>query len=170
MKAKERRQSIANMLINADKPISGTELSQLFSVSRQIIVSDISILKASGYDILSTHYGYVLNKSPLKEKVFKVFHTTQQTEDELRTIVDLGGTVADVFVWHKAYGKVQARLNIFSHNRIEQFLDSIRSGKSSELMHITGGYHYHTVMAESNEILDKIEKALTDKNYIAPEI
>ncbi len=170
MKAQERRQAIANMLSSADKPVSGTELSEHFSVSRQIIVSDISVLKASGYEIISTHYGYVLSKSPLIRRVFKIFHTTQQTEDELRTIVDLGGTVVDVFVWHKAYGKVQAQLNIFSHNRIEQFLDSIRSGKSSELMHITGGYHYHTVEAESNEVLDKIEKALSDKNYIAPEI
>lgn len=170
MKAQERRQAIANMLCRAENPVSGTELSQHFSVSRQIIVSDISVLKASGFDIISTHYGYVLSKSPLKKRVFKVFHTPKQTEDELRTIVDLGGTVVDVFVWHKAYGKVQAQLNIFSHNRIEQFLDSIRSGKSSELMHITGGYHYHTVEAESNEVLDRIEQALADKNYIAPEI
>ena len=170
MKAQERRQAIANMLSSTDKPISGTELSECFSVSRQIIVSDISVLKASGYEIISTHYGYVLSKSPLIKRVFKAFHTTEQTEDELRTIVDLGGTVVDVFVWHKAYGKMQAQLNIFSHNRIEQFLDSIRSGKSSELMHITGGYHYHTVEAESDDVLDKIEKALSDKNYIAPEI
>lgn len=170
MKAQERRKAIANMLSSATTPVSGAELSELFSVSRQIIVSDISVLKASGFDILSTHYGYVMSKSPLSKRVFKVFHTTEQTEDELRTIIDLGGTVVDVFVWHKAYGKVQAQLNIFSRERVEQFIDSIRSGKSSELMHITGGYHYHTIEAESNEILDKIEKALSDKNYIAPEI
>ena len=170
MKAPERRKAIANMLSTAKAPVSGTELAECFSVSRQIIVSDISVLKASGYDILSTHCGYVMSKSPLSKRVFKVFHTTEQTEDELRTIIDSGGTVVDVFVWHKAYGKVQAQLNIFSHERIEQFIDSIRSGKSSELMHITGGYHYHTVEAESTEILDNIEKALSSKNYIAPEI
>lgn len=170
MKAQERRKAIANMLSSASSPVSGAELSESFSVSRQIIVSDISVLKASGYEILSTHFGYVMNKSLLSKRVFKVFHTTEQTEDELRTIIDMGGTVVDVFVWHKAYGKLQAQLNIFSHERVEQFIDSIRSGKSSELMHITGGYHYHTVEAESEEILDKIEKALSDKNYIAPEI
>lgn len=170
MKAQERRKAIANMLCSAQEPVSGTELSKCFSVSRQIIVSDISVLKASGYEIFSTHYGYVMNKSPLTTRVFKVYHTTELTEDELCTIVDLGGTVVDVFVWHKAYGKLQAKLNIFSHSRIEQFIDSIRSGKSTELMHITGGYHYHTVEAESEEILDKIEEALRNKNYIVPEI
>jgi len=102
--------------------------------------------------------------------VFKLLHTTEQTEDELQTIVDLGGTVADVYVWHKAYGKMQARRNISSRSRIDQFIESVRSGKSVELMHITGGYHYHTVRASSDELLDKIEFALASKNYIAPEI
>lgn len=101
---------------------------------------------------------------------FKVFHTTEQTEDELKLIVDLGGTVADVFVWHKAYGKMEAKLNISSRAQIEQFIESVRTGKSVELMHITGGFHYHTVRANSEEILDKIGAALEKRNYIAPGI
>lgn len=128
------------------------------------------MLKGSGYDILSTHNGYILQKSPLKERVFKVYHTTEETEDELSTIVSLGGTVVDVFVWHKVYGKMTAPLNIFSSLHIKQFIEGVRSGKSTELMNITGGYHYHTVRAESERILDEIEQALTAKNYIAPEI
>ena len=95
---------------------------------------------------------------------------TEQTEDELNTIVDLGGTVVDVFVWHKVYGKVTAPLNIFSRLHVKQFIEGVRSGKSTELMNITGGYHYHTVRAESEHILDEIEHALKTKNYIAPEI
>jgi hypothetical protein len=35
-------------------------------------------------------------------------------------------------------------------------------------MNITGGYHYHTVRADSEEILDKIENQLSIKGYIAP--
>ena len=111
---------------------------------------------------------YVIRSSPLKDRVFKVFHTTEQTEDELKLIVDLGGTVADVFVWHKAYGKMEAKLNISSRAQIEQFIESVRTGKSVELMHITGGFHYHTVRANSEEILDRIGAALEKRNYIAP--
>ena len=66
------------------------------------------MLKGSGHDIISTHNGYIIQKSPLKERVFKVYHTTEETEDELTTIVNLGGTVVDVFVWHKVYGKMTA--------------------------------------------------------------
>ena len=86
------------------------------------------------------------------------------------TIVDLGGTVVDVYVWHKVYSKVEAPLGIFSRLQVKQFIDGVRSGKSSELMNITGGYHYHTVSADSEAILDKIGRALEQKGYIAPEI
>ena len=82
--------------------------------------------------------------------------------------LDLGGTIVDVFVWHKVYGKVSAQLNIFSRLHVKQFIEDVRTGKSTELMNITGGYHYHTVRADSDEILDKIEKQLSIKGYIAP--
>lgn len=168
MKATERRTAIANFLLAEDRAVSGGELSEKFGVSRQIIVQDITVLKGSGYDILSTHNGYVIQKSPLKERVFKLYHTTDQTEDELSLIVNLGGTVVDVFVWHKVYGKMIAPLNIFSPLQVKQFIEGVRTGKSSELMNITGGYHYHTIRAESEEILNVIGQALGERGYIAP--
>ena len=167
MKVAERRKAIVNLLLASKSPILGSELSEQFNVSRQIIVQDITVLKGLGYEILSTHSGYVMNKSPLVERVFKLKHTTEQTEDELTTIVDLGGTVVDVFVWHKVYGKISATLNIFSRLHVKQFLEGVRTGKSTELMNITGGYHYHTVRADSEEVLNKIENYLKEKNYLA---
>ena len=167
MKAAERRKAIVNLLLSSTEAISGGTLSEKFGVSRQIIVQDITVLKGSGYDILSTHIGYIIQKSPLKERVFKLHHTTDQTEDELTTIVNLGGTVVDVFVWHKVYGKMTAPLNIFSGMHIKQFIEGVRSGKSSELMNITGGYHYHTVRADSEDILNRIQNALEERGYIA---
>lgn len=170
MKADERRKAIATFLLSEEKAVSGSTLSEKFGVSRQIIVQDITVLKGSGYEILSTHSGYIMQKSPLKERVFKVYHTKEQTEEELNMIVELGGTVVDVFVWHKMYGKMSAPLNIFSKLHVKQFIEGVRTGQSTELMSITGGYHYHTVRADSDEILDNIEAALAEKGYIVPEI
>lgn len=170
MRADNRRKEIVVILSSTNKPVSGGELSERLHASRQIIVQDIALLRAAGYDILSTHNGYLLKTSPLIERVFKLRHTSEQTVDELTTIVDLGGTVVDVFVWHKVYGKLEAPLNIFSHHGIDQFIDGIKSGRSSELMHITAGYHYHTVRADGEQTLNAIEKALAEKGYIAPEI
>ena len=170
MKAENRRKEMIAYLLSQEKPISGSELSARFGVSRQIIVQDISLLKAQGYEILSTHSGYIVHQTPLAERVFKVRHTTGETEDELNTVVDLGATVVDVFVWHKVYGKVSANLNIFSRLHVKQFIEGVRSGKSSELMNITGGYHYHTVRAESEAVLDTVATAVSQKGYIVPEI
>lgn len=170
MKAAQRRKAIVNLLLSSPQAVTGSKLSEEFGVSRQIIVQDISVLKGSGYDILSTHSGYILQKSPLKDRVFKMHHTTGQTEDELNAIVALGGTVVDVFVWHKVYGKMAAPLNIFSALHVKQFIEGVRTGKSTELMNITGGYHYHTIRADSDAILDQIEADLKKRGYIAPEI
>ena len=88
MKAEERRKNIVGMLMASKAPISGSRLSAELGVSRQIIVQDISIIKASGYDILSTHTGYVMQESPLVERVFKVHHTAEQTEEELSCVTE----------------------------------------------------------------------------------
>ncbi len=169
MNAENRRKEIALTLAVKQKPVSGHELAEQFKVSRQIIVQDIALLKAMGYDIVSTHNGYVLQKSPLAERVFKTYHTKEQTEDELNAIVELGGTVVDEFVWHKVYGKIEAKLNIFSKYHVKQFMDGVRSGKSTELMDITGGYHYHTVRADSEKTLERIADRLGGMGFMLKE-
>jgi transcriptional regulator of NAD metabolism len=166
MKADERRQAIADYLQTKEVAVPGATLSREFGVSRQIIVQDISALKASGYDITPTHFGYVMHKAPHAERVFKTYHSTEETRDELSLIVSLGGTVINVFVWHKVYGKLEARLGISTHEDIDRFIEGVRSGTSVELMHITGGHHFHTVRAQSEEILDRIEAKMNAMGYI----
>ena len=167
-KGEERRKKIIASL-SSGVPVSGGELAATLGASRQIIVQDIAVLRAEGLDILSTHSGYVLKSSTNPERIFKVRHTGTETEDELLSIVKLGGTVADVFVWHKVYGKLSATLNIFSERGVVQFMDGIKSGRSSELMNVTDGYHYHTVKAENIDVLDKIEEMLKAKGYLIEE-
>lgn len=166
MKADKRRQTIADYLLANEKAITGAALAREFGVSRQIIVQDISALKAAGYDIIPTHYGYVLRKAPQAERVIKTFHTTDQTKEELSLIVSLGGSIVNVFVWHKVYGKLEAKLGISTHEDIDRFIEGVRSGTSVELMHITGGHHYHSVRAQSEEILDRIEAEMDAMGYI----
>ena len=93
-------------------------------------------------------------------------HANEDIVDELYAIVDLGGRVMDVFVNHKVYGKLQADLDIGSRREVEELIQGIRSGKSSPLLYVTSGYHYHTVTAKSEEILDLVEKALREKEYL----
>ncbi len=168
MNGKERRIRIIDLLKNSDVPLSGTQLSKQLGVSRQVIVQDIALLRANEYGIVSTNQGYVLSDSVTRSRVFKVIHTDDEVEEELSLIVDCGGRVEDVFVSHKIYNIVKAPMNIRSRLDVKKFMDSLASGKSSLLKNVTSGYHYHTVTAESEEILDYIHDALKERGFLAP--
>ena len=112
MNGTQRRRKLLDMMRLASAPLSGGALGRETGVSRQVVVQDIALLRTMGYPILSTARGYVLNVSKHASRFFKVCHTNEQTEDELVTIVDLGGTVVDVMVNHRVYGKMSAPLNI----------------------------------------------------------
>ena len=67
---------------------------------------------------------------------------------------------------HRAYGKVTAPLNIKNHRDIRMFVNDIQSGKSSPLLNVTSGYHFHHIAAEQEEILDEIAEELDRKGYM----
>ena len=168
MNASKRREEIVKRLEKADTPISASALAKELGVSRQIIVSDIALLRAQGYDILSLARGYLLQKKTFSERALKLYHTDDEVESELNLIVDLGGSVVDVFVYHRSYGLLRARMDIKSRLDVAGFLNDIKSGKSSLLKNVTSGYHYHTIRADSESTLDVIEKALSEKGFLAP--
>ena len=137
-------------------------------MSRQVIVGDIAIIRASGMEIASLARGYVLEKKNGLQRVFKVNHSDEDVAKELNIIVDAGGTVVDVFIFHKFYGTLRGEMNIKSRLNVQQFLDDVTSGKSSLLKNVTAGYHYHTVAAETVEVLDLIEERLKESGFLAP--
>lgn len=168
MSGTERRAEIIRLLTDSPKALSGTYLAGQLGVSRQVIVQDMALLRANGRNIVSTNLGYVLLKSKESvSRVFKVKHTDEEVAEELCMIVDCGGMVKDIFVYHKVYGTVQANLNIKSREDVRRFMEDISSGKSSLLMNITSGYHYHTVTADDEKTLDLIQEKLQDRGFLA---
>jgi len=163
----ERRQKLISILRNTQVPLSGAELGKQTGVSRQVVVQDMALLRTKGYNIVSTARGYLIPDASMATRLFKVCHTNEQVEDELTTIVDLGGVVIDVTVNHRTYGKVCCSLDIKSRRDVRQFLADIASGKSVPLLNLTSGYHFHKVAAESEDILDEIEEALREKDFLA---
>ncbi len=168
MKADERRNKIVKLLKGAKEPIAAARLAERFGVSRQIIVQDIALLRAQGVQITALSRGYVLMAQGGCRRVFKLRHTDEDTEKELNLIVDAGGVVEDVFVFHKVYGTVRAEMGLSSRRHIARFMQDIASGRSSFLKNVTAGYHYHTVCADTEQILDEIEGLLKENGFIAP--
>lgn len=166
MNGLQRRKKIVAMLKKSTEPLSGTALGRETGVSRQVVVQDMALLRTEGYDIVATARGYVLNEPKQATRIIKTCHTNEQTEEELTTIVDLGGCVLDVMVNHRVYGKVAAPLNIRNRRDVQGFMNQLRTGKSTPLLNLTSGYHFHKITAESEEILDEIEEALKDKGML----
>ena len=168
MNAEERRGRIAKILGAATHPISATKLAGEMGVSRQVIVQDVALLRAAGLPIISMARGYLLEGNDPYRRVFKVHHSDEASEAELNLIVDAGGTVVDVFIFHKVYGEVRASMGIRSREQVREFMYNIACGKSSLLKNVTAGYHYHTVSADSEKTLDLIGARLLDGGFLAP--
>lgn len=163
----KRRKAIIEMMQSSQTPLSGTEIGKVTGVSRQVVVQDIALLRTAGYPIVSTARGYLLARPAYVTRLVKVCHTSEQLEEELTTVVDLGGCVADVMVNHRAYGRISAPLQIKSRRDIQSFLEQICTGKSTPLLNITAGYHFHHITAEREDILDEIEAQLRAKGFLA---
>ncbi|NDL68061.1 transcription repressor NadR [Anaerotalea alkaliphila] len=170
MEGLKRREKILEMLEGSGEPIKGHELGIVLGVSRQVIVQDIALLRAQGKGIISTSEGYMAYriKGNTCKRVLCVRHGTEQMEEELNTIVDLGGHVLNVVITHPVYGDISAAMMLRSRKNVEDFLQRALDKDFIPLMDLTGGVHYHTIEAESEEALDEIERRLIEKKLLQP--
>lgn len=149
--------------------MTGTDLASRFSVSRQVIVQDIAILRAAGEEILATPQGYLVpgqHKSASVQGVFACRHTREQIEDEIGLIVDLGGKVLDVIVEHPVYGEMRGNLMIASRRDLGIFLEKLARTEARPLSALTDGVHLHTVEAMEKSVLDEIHQALKKAGFL----
>ncbi len=153
VKAEERREIIAQTL-TADQAISATTLAGKFSVSRQIIVGDIALLRAAGMDIVATPRGYKLGESSGLLRTVAAIHTPEQTEEELLTMVDNGCTVIDVVVEHPLYGQMSGQLSLASRYDVAQYIQKAKG--TAPLSALTGGVHLHHLRCPDEAAYERV--------------
>lgn len=166
----ERRNLILEWLKSSSEPITGNELAAKTNVSRQIIVGDITLLKARNEPILATSQGYVymhtLQSIPKFERTVACIHPPERTEEELNILVDHGVTVKDVKIEHSIYGDLTASIMVSNRKEVKQFMDKVRATNSSYLSELTDGIHLHTITASTEKVLEEAENALKKANFI----
>lgn len=161
MDAQTRRQAIAKRLEEEQTPISATALAKEFFVSRQVIVGDIALLRASGLDIAATPRGYVL-PAHAAGLTFTVAcsHSAADMGTELNTIVDQGCTVLDVIVDHPIYGQLTGPLHLSNRYEVSLFLDRCRENAISPLSLLTEGVHLHTISCPNPDCIPRVRAEL----------
>ncbi|QPQ29832.1 transcription repressor NadR [Lysinibacillus sp. JNUCC 51] len=170
MLGEERRLQLLAQLKKSTAPITGTDLAKFANVSRQVIVNDMTLLKARNEPIIATSQGYLyMHQEQLHqtvERAIPCFHTAEDAEDELTTIVDCGGTVKNVIVEHPIYGEITASIMVSNRHEVKRFIQRVNETQASYLSELTGGTHLHVISAPSVEILDLIELTLQKKGYL----
>lgn len=168
MNVTERRNEILKILQQAEAPVAAKALAAHFHVSRQVIVQDMAVIRASMPGIVSTYRGYVLQQAVTYSREYKVRHDAGQMAQELNLIVDCGGHIRNVSISHRVYGRISAEMDIRSRQDVNDFVQNFKDSKSTLLGSATSGYHYHLVEASSEERLDLIERQLKQAGLLAP--
>lgn len=173
MNAAERRTKITHLLKQATSPVSATVLASQCGVSRQVIVGDVALLRAGGLTVLSTPRGYVLD-SPAAVPAYVECHVVcrhgeERMQEELYTVVDLGGALIDVTVEHPVYGQICAGLHIFSRFDADEFCKKLKRPDIRPLCDLTGGIHLHTLRAADEKTLNRVVQGLQEKGLLLSE-
>ena len=161
MDTQERRQAIIRCLAETGEPVSASALARRFSVSRQVIVGDIALLRASGTEILATPRGYV--RADARKGLSRTLacrHDGAAMEAELCAIVDQGCTVADVIVEHPIYGQLTGSLDLASRYDVSRFIARCAQESAAPLSLLTEGIHLHTVLCPDEQAAERVRDAL----------
>lgn len=173
MEAIERREELLKILEGSNNSIKGTYLAEEFGVTRQVIVQDIAILRARGITIMATPQGYVIppkaENTMLRKTIVSSHKGYEHMEDELQTIVDLGGKIIDVIVDHPLYGEIKSPINVGSRYELSVFMTNISETNAEPLSSLTDGFHLHTIEVRDEDTFNMIKKALEEKKYLIEE-
>ena len=167
MDAQQRRQIITRRLHGSEKPVSAAVLARELSVSRQIIVGDVALLRAGGLDITATPRGYILPRLPAGVTcTFACRHRGDQMEEELNAMVDQGCTVLDVIVEHPIYGQLTGPLRLSSRYDVGQFVARCKEEAAAPLSQLTEGVHLHTVLCPGQAAADRVRTELERLGFL----
>ncbi len=160
-KPEERRELILRALEDGAR-VTATQLASELGVSRQIIVSDVAILRERGSDITATSRGYVLGGGRAFGYVDQIAcrHGPDDILTEFDIIVDNGGTVLDISIEHPVYGIITAEVYIRSRRDARAFVEKMEKSKGRPLSALTEGAHLHTVGCESRAEFEMMIGAL----------
>ena len=167
MQAEARRQAILDLLRQSDRPMSAGALAARFSVSRQVVVGDVALLRAAGAAITATPRGYVIQSAPgglLRQVACR--HDAAGMGPELSAMVDNGCTVLDVTVDHPIYGQLTGSLQLASRYDVQQFLSRCSRSDARPLSALTEGIHLHALACPSEEAYQRALSALRRLGFL----
>ncbi len=165
----ERRERILKLLLECGGTITAASLAEQLGVTRQVIVSDIALLRAKGHQISATPRGYCLRETESQrvQAMVACSHSKEQLEEELYAIVDNGGSVRDVSVDHPIYGQISAELQLSCRRDVADFLERCETMQAHMLSDMSSdSVHLHTISGENRQVIEHVLDALREKGIL----
>ncbi len=164
----QRRERLMELLEKADGAVSATALAHTLSVSRQIIVGDIALLRAAGERITATPRGYVILRETggLVRQVACRHTAPADMARELNIMVDNGCTVVNVIVEHQVYGQLVGQLDLSNRYDVSEFIQAVEAHGARPLSDLTGGIHLHTLRCPEEGAYRRVTQALKEAGIL----
>ncbi|HIV18644.1 MAG TPA: transcription repressor NadR [Candidatus Merdivicinus intestinigallinarum] len=170
MDAAQRREHILQILRESGGPVSASAIAARVHVSRQIVVGDVALLRASGAEIQATPRGYLLKGTEDTEgrQLYTIAccHDRENLAEEMYVVVDNGGALLDVIVEHPVYGQIVGELHIFSRYDVNLFVEKLEKNHASPLCNLTENIHLHTLACRTEEDYQRILEELDKKGFL----
>lgn len=168
MNSQGRRKEIMRLLEETDGYITAQKMADKFGVTRQVIVSDIGVLRAGGSKIVAAKSGYCIDRADdgmITESIV-CRHTAADTLKEFYIVLECGGVICNVIIEHPIYGQLGADLNIRSRSDADAFVLKAKASKASQLSELTDGLHIHTVKLPSQEAYEQLRERLSEEGIL----
>jgi len=169
MDATKRRDTILEIINQGNTPVSASALAKTLSVSRQVIVGDIALLRAQGHEIIATARGYMIPEFREPNQYagkIACCHNAEDTKEELCTMVDLGAVVVNVIVEHDLYGEITGQLNIKTRDDVDVFIGRVKSSEVKLLSELKAGIHLHTIACRDKTHFGQVCHALGAAGFL----
>ncbi|SIS40692.1 transcription repressor NadR [Salimicrobium flavidum] len=169
-KSSERREAILKQLRESASPLTGKSLAEEMKVTRQVIVADVSLLKAGGEPIIATSQGYLYMKEEKRRFSYRrtivCCHNRSETKEELEILVDHGVYVQNVVIEHPVYGDLKAELHLGNRRDVERFMEQVNSSNATYLLELTDGVHTHEIAADREEAIEEAVRELAEAGIL----
>lgn len=168
MNSQARRKEIMRLLEDAEGYITAQKMADKFGVTRQVIVSDIGVLRAGGNKIVAAKSGYCIDRMDdgMITDSIVCRHSAEDTLKEFYIVLECGGIICNVIIEHPIYGQIGADLNIRSRSDADAFVLKAKASKASQLSELTDGLHIHTVKVPTQEAYEEMRRRLSEAGIL----
>jgi transcriptional regulator of NAD metabolism len=163
-----RRERLVEILENNEEPLTATALGLEFGVSRQTVVNDISVLRASRVPIMSSRWGYYVSNEEggMLKRTLPIICEEMNAYNVFRSILGYGGRVLGGKIYHPYHDIIRADFSVKDSQELMVYQQKIANGEHQSMLSLSAGYGWVDFEVRTREVYQLITSELRDHGYL----